>query len=111
MARITHVKRAQQRFKTVPVLDDAGNQKSTPVMLLRGAELGVAELVQKTTKDGRPIVRKLTIEDPDQPLPPEECDFCHEPIAVGTAYKYTAGIIRRTRHESCPTWPPFTGSI
>jgi hypothetical protein len=99
MARILHVKAAQQRYKTVPVLDENGQQKQSPVVLSSGR--------QKLTKTGQPVFRKLTIEDPAQPLPPEVCDFCHESIAVGTPYKYTAGIIKRSRHEACPTWPPF----
>ena len=35
MARITHVKKAQQRYKTVPVMNDDGTQKQVPVMTRR----------------------------------------------------------------------------
>lgn len=103
MARITHVKKAQQRYETVPVIDPAtGVQKVSPVTAKDGAP--------KTTKRGKEIVRRLTVEDRSRPLPPRKCDSCSEEIAVGTPYKWIApksgpyGGTKRFRHESCPTW-------
>jgi hypothetical protein len=107
MARVTHVKKAQQRFATVPVIDPETNEpKRTPVM--KNGE-------QKTTKRGKPVFMTVTARDKTKPLPPERCDYhaCPVPdrvIAVGTAYKWIQpksgpyGGRRLTRHESCPTW-------
>jgi hypothetical protein len=102
MARVTHVKKAQQRYETVPVIDPETQQpKKTPVM--RNGE-------QRTTKRGKPIEMTVTVVDKTKPLAPYECDFCHQEIAVGTPYKHISpksgpyGGTKRTRHEKCPTW-------
>jgi hypothetical protein len=102
MARITHVKRAQQRYRTVPVLNDDGTQRTVPVMRANGT--------QKTTKHGRPVVMRVTREDRSQPLPPYTCDHCRQPIEVGTPYKHISpksgpyGGRTLRRHAGCPTW-------
>ncbi len=106
MARVTHVKKAQQRYEMVPVLDEAtGVQKTVPVMGKGG--------VQKTSKSRRPVFMKLTIADKTKPLPPLRCDApnCTErDILVGTPYKHMSpksgpyGGRKLTRHETCPTW-------
>jgi hypothetical protein len=102
MARTTHVAKAQQRYETVPVIDpDTGEPKQTPVM--RNGE-------QRKTKKGKPIFMTVTTQDRSKPLPPYECDHCHQPIEVGTPYKHITpksgpyGGRKRTRHESCPGW-------
>lgn len=102
MPRVTHVAKAQQRYKTVPVIDEGtGKPKQTPVM--RNGE-------QRTTKHGRPVFRTVTVDDKSQPLPPYTCDSCHNPIEIGTPYKHITpksgpyGGYKRTRHASCPTW-------
>jgi len=102
MARTMHVKKAQQRYKTKPVIDPAtGEPKRTPVM--KGDK-------QKTTKRGTPVFMSVTERDLDKPLPPYKCDFCQQPIEIGTPYKYidiktsTYGSMKKTRHESCPQW-------
>lgn len=102
MARTTHVKKAQQRYKTMPVIDPAtGEQKKTPVM--RNGE-------QRKTKKGKLVFLSITEADKTQPLPPETCTACHKPIEVGTAYKWIQpksgpyGGRRMARHESCPGW-------
>jgi hypothetical protein len=83
MARITHVKKAQQRFKTVPVIDpETGEQKVTPVLRKDGTP--------KTTKTGRAIVRRVTTEDKSQPLPNRRCGKCGTEIKVGDPYKWVA---------------------
>jgi hypothetical protein len=105
MARIIYVKKAQQRYKTVPVLDENGNQKTVPVMRRDG-------VTPKTTKTGRAITRRLTMEDKTQPLPPRRCEVCRQDIAVGTPYKWVApksgpyGGSKRYRCGTCPSWKP-----
>jgi hypothetical protein len=100
MARVTHVKKAQQRFETVPVLDEDGKPKRTPVM---------QNGKQKVSKRG-PVFMAVTVADPTRPLPPYTCDYCHEAIKVGDPYKHVTpksgpyGGRKRTRHEKCPTW-------
>jgi len=102
MARVTHVKRAQQRYETVPVIDpETQEPKRTPVM---------RDGVQRTTKRGKPIFMTVTAEDRSKPKPLYDCDFCKKPIEIGTPYKHITpksgpyGGRKRTRHESCPTW-------
>jgi hypothetical protein len=101
MARVTHVKKAQQRYATVPVLDDDGNPKKTPVM---------KDGVQKTTKKGKAVFMTVTVQDRSKPLPAYTCDSCGTEIAVGTPYKHITpksgpyGGTKKTRHESCPSW-------
>ncbi|MDE1904874.1 MAG: hypothetical protein KGH75_00300 [Rhodospirillales bacterium] len=101
MARVTHVKKAQQRYVTVPVIDPAtGEPVRTPVM---------KNGVQRTTKTGKPVTRTQVREDHDQPLPLLTCDACREPIQIGTPYKWVEvkrsyGGTRYNRHEACPDW-------
>jgi hypothetical protein len=102
MARVTHVKKAQQRYAMVPVLDENGEQKKTPVMRSNGT--------QKTTKSGKLVFRSISIEDRTQPLPPHTCGACRQPIEVGQPYKHISpksgpyGGATLRRHESCPDW-------
>lgn len=104
MARIHYVKSAQQRYRTVPVLDEDGNQKTTPVMRKNGTP--------KTTKRGKEITRRVTVEDRTQPLPPRNCQKCGKTIEVGTPYKWTKiksgpyGGQMLVRCGACPTWMP-----
>jgi hypothetical protein len=105
MPRVNHVKRAQQRYATKPVIDPAtGEQKTTPVMNRRTGE-------PKATKTGRPVVLRVTERDLERPLPMPKCDAptCSHPereIAVGSAYKWIepSGQRVRNRHADCPTW-------
>lgn len=99
MPRINHVKKAQQRYATVPILDEQGQQKRVPMMSTRTGE-------QKVSKHGRPVNIGLTQRDTDNPLPMPTCDFCQEEIEVGTPYKWIEphGSGVRNRHEACPTW-------
>ncbi len=96
MAKITHVAKAQQRYKMVPVTDAEGNQMTAPVA--------------RTTKRGAAVTRKLTVPDRTQPLPPHRCDSCGKDIEVGTSYKHISprsgpyGGRTLYRHEGCPTW-------
>ena len=102
MPTITHVKKAQQRYAMVPVCNPDGTPKQTPVMRGDGT--------QKTTKRGALVFMTVTVADKTKPQPLDTCDFCHQPIEVGTPYKHITpksgpyGGHKRTRHESCPTW-------
>lgn len=102
MARVTYVKKAQQRYQMVPVIDPAtGQQKQTPVMDRNGQ--------QKVSKRG-PVFMKVTKEDRSKPLPPRKCENCGNEIAVGTPYKHISpksgpyGGRTRYRCGDCPTW-------
>jgi hypothetical protein len=103
MAQVTYVKKAQARYKMVPVIDPAtGEQKVTPVMRADGTP--------KVTKHGHQVVMRQTVADRTQPLPPLVCEFCNEPIEVGTPYKHVSpksgpyGGYQRNRHKDCPGW-------
>lgn len=115
MARVTYVKKAQQRFATVPVIDPAtGEQKQTPVMRTRkgvsqdGTPTEVTE--QKTTKTGRPVFMKVTRSDKSQPLPNRTCGKCGKEIEVGQPYKHISpksgpyGGATLYRCDTCPAW-------
>jgi hypothetical protein len=99
MARVTHVKKAQQRYHTKPVIDPAtGQQKVTPVLRKDGSP--------KLTKGGRAVVLRVTERDLDRPKPLLRCDSCGENIQLGTPYKWVEphGRGQLTRHAGCPTW-------
>lgn len=102
MARVTYVKKAQQRYATVAVKGEDGNVKTVAVTRKDGSA--------KTTKKGRAIVRHLSVSDKSQPLPNHTCDKCGKEIEVGQPYKWVApksgpyGGSKRFRCEACPTW-------
>lgn len=109
MARITHVKKAQQRYERVPVLDEDGQPKRTPVMDRRTGK-------QKVSKRG-PVFMDVTVDDRTKPKPNLRCDFpgCGvgpQPgqIVPGQAYKHITpksgpyGGTQRNRHEEHPSW-------
>lgn len=107
MARITHVKKAQQRFATVPVTDAEGKVIRTPVIDKRTGE-------QKVSKRG-PVFMTKTAPDKTNPLPELRCDFpgCTingGKIAVGTPYKHISpksgpyGGQQKNRHAEHPSW-------
>lgn len=106
MPKITSVKKAQQRYQMVPVLDDDGNPKRVPVMGRDGQ--------QKKTKFGKPVTKAITVADKSQPLPDLKCDFpgCDINgglIAVGTPYKHMTphGSAQKSRHAEHPNWNPW----
>lgn len=96
MPRITYVKKAQQRYERVPVLDESGNAKQVPV--------------SRVTKTGRPVFKAVTIADKTKPLPNHRCDKCGGEIKVGDPYKWIApksgpyGGTKKYRCEDCPNW-------
>lgn len=102
MARITHVKHAQQRYEMVPVLNEDGSTKVKGVTNKDGSP--------KLTKRGREIVQRKTQKDKTKPLPPENCGKCNKPIEVGSPYKWIAprsgpyGGRRLVRCGECPSW-------
>ena len=106
MARITHIKKAQQRYAQVVVTDDDGQPKKSPVMV-RNRD---GELVQKTTKRGAPVFVTLKVADKTQPLPNRKCEKCGNEITVGSPYKYVSpksgpyGGRTSYRCEACPNW-------
>ena len=106
MARITHIKKAQQRYAQVVVTNEDGTPKKSPVMV-KGRD---GELVQKTTKRGAPVFVTLKVADKTQPLPNRKCERCGNEITVGSPYKYVSpksgpyGGRTRYRCASCPNW-------
>jgi hypothetical protein len=107
MARITRVAKAQQRYKTVPVLGEDGQPVKTPVINKRTGE-------QKVSKRG-PVFMTKTVADKDQPLDLLRCDFhgCDingGKIAIGTPYKHISpksgpyGGRQLNRHAEHPDW-------
>lgn len=100
MPRIKYVKKAQQRYGTKPVLDEAGQQVKVPLKSKRTGE-------QLKDKHGNLRWQRQSVRDLDKPLPMPKCDFCHEEIAVGDAYaiaplKY--GKKYRHTGKGHPTW-------
>lgn len=102
MARVNHVMRAQQRYEMVPKLDADGNQVVTAVTRKNGEA--------KTTKKGRAIERKVTVEDRTKPLPMPKCGRCGVTIEVGQPYKWVKtksgpyGGATLIRCKPCPSW-------
>src|SRR3954454_15970930 len=103
MPRVTPVAKAQQRYETVPVLDETGQPKRVPVI-----DKSTGEQKMPRANNGRrarPIFMTLTVQDKTKPLPPEECDFCHQPIEIGTPYKWiqpktsASSGAKRSRHK------------
>lgn len=105
MARIHYVKAAQQRYKMVPTIAPAtGEPQTIPVRRKDGSP--------KTTRTGKPIVRRLTHPDPTQPLPMPKCGKCGNEIEVGAPYKWVKtksgpyGGTVKYRCSTCPVWRP-----
>ena len=102
MPRVNHVKKAQQRYKTVPVLDENGQPTYRVLQRKRPTKRGSMESRQR-----------ITVADKSQPLPPLRCDFPGCPTGVivpGEAYKWIKpksgpyGGSQKNRHESHPSW-------
>lgn len=102
MARVTFVKKAQQRFAMVPVLDAEGQPVRTPVIDKRTGQ-------QKVSKRG-PVFMTQTVADKTKPLPNETCGKCGKEIKPGDPYKWIQpksgpyGGRRLVRCAECPTW-------
>lgn len=104
MARIYFVKRAQQRYATLPVIDEeTGQQKKVP--LTRNGK-------QLVNKSGSPRFLRLTVRDLTRPLPMPRCDYPECPdreIKPGTPYRYVDLKVGGTkyRHAEHPSWQPW----
>lgn len=102
MARVTHVKRARQRYKMVPTLDESG--QPIKVQVLRG------DGQPKLSRKGRPIFQTQSTPDKTQPLPNRHCGRCNVEIKPGDPYKWIAprsgpyGGRKLYRCGACPTW-------
>lgn len=105
MARTTYVEHARPRFRTVPVLNEDGTPKVTPVLRKDGTP--------RVTKSGRPVTRRVTVEDKSRPLPLRTCESCGKVIEIGSPYKWVKpksgpyGGSMRVRCRTCPTWQPW----
>jgi hypothetical protein len=119
MPRVNFVKKAQQRYAMVPVIDpETGQPKRVKVMVTKSVrqEDGSYEKVQvpKTNKRGIETSRRITIADKDKPLPNLRCDFpgCdidNREILPGTPYKFISvkrqyGGVQYNRHAAHPSW-------
>lgn len=104
MARVTHVQKAQPRFKTVPVLGDDGKPLVRQLMRADGTP--------KLTRKGAPIFQKVTVADKTKPLPNDKCGKCGKEIKPGDPYKWVKpksgpyGGTKRVRCQACPSWRP-----
>ncbi len=102
MARITYVKKAQQRYATKPVLGEDGKPLRTPVIDKRTGQ-------QKVSKRG-PVFMTQTRPDKTKPLPNNVCGNCRNEIKVGDPYKHISpksgpyGGVTLYRCDACPTW-------
>ena len=103
MARVTFVKKAQQRYATNPVLNPDGTPRRTPMINKRTGQ-------QKVTKTGRPVFLTVTAADRARPLPMPTCGRCGRTIEVGQPYKHISpksgpyGGRTLYRCGACPTW-------
>lgn len=104
MARVTHVKSAQQRYRMIPLLDDDGKQVIRTAVRKRPTKAG------KTESNVR-----ATVADRNQPLDPLSCDMpgcqiTEGKILPGQPYKWVKpksgpyGGRQRNRHESHRSW-------
>lgn len=110
MARVTYVKRAQQRYETKPVIDPAtGKQKVVPVLRKDGSPKMTKS---KAGRPGRPVVMRVTEADKSRPKPNYHCEKCGTEITVGSPYKWIKpksgpyGGRMRVRCMTCPNWRP-----
>lgn len=109
MPKITHVKRAQPRFETKPVLDPEGRPVKIPLTNSDGSPKMTRA---KGGRPARPMFITKTVRDLENPKPLPRCDYpgCPDPqIKAGQAYKHmkvklTYGGRVYNRHEEHPNW-------
>lgn len=98
MAQIHRVARAQQRYATVPVIDETTGQQK------------VITTTRTSARNGRQVLMRVTRADKDHPLDPESCERCRAVIEPGMPYKWIKpksgpyGGARRVRCTTCPDW-------
>lgn len=107
MARVTHVKKAQQRYETKPVLDETGQ----PVKIALTKADGSPKMTSaKRGRTPRPVFITKTEPDKTRPKPLHTCGKCGETIQVGQPYKWIKpksgpyGGRLMVRCGTCPTW-------
>lgn len=89
MARVNHVKAAEQRYATVPVLDDNGEQVWRTLHRKDGTP--------KTNKRGEPVRQRVTKKDTTRPLPNRKCGRCGKEIEPGMPYLWWANKLPNAR--------------
>lgn len=105
MARVTYVKKAQQRYETRPVLDEHGQ----PVKIALTKKDGTPKTTS-AKKGSRPIFITKTVADKTRPKPNHVCGKCRTEIQPGQPYKWIKpksgpyGGRLMVRCDSCPTW-------
>lgn len=103
MAQITFVKKAQQRYTQIDVLNEDGTPQRTQMMDSRTGR-------PKVTKTGAFQYMPVRVRDLENPLPMPVCDKCSETIKVGSPYKHVSpktgpyGGATRFRCGDCPAW-------
>lgn len=108
MARVTHVKRAQQKYHTKPVLDADGKPVKIALTKRDGSPKMTSSKGGKRTP--RPVFITKTEPDKTRPKPLETCGKCGTTIQVGDPYKWIKpksgpyGGRRMVRCAKCPTW-------
>lgn len=113
MARITRVKKAQQRFHTKPVLDAKGNPVKIALTNRDGSPKMTSSKGGKRTP--RPVFITKTVADKTRPKPNLRCDFpgCTidgGEILPGTSYMWIKpksgpyGGHQKNRHDAHPAW-------
>lgn len=107
MARVTHVKKAQQRYETRPVLDADGK----PVKIALTRADGTPKMTSaKRGRTPRPVFITKTEPDKTRPKPLHKCGKCGTTIEVGQPYKWIKpksgpyGGRLMVRCGPCPTW-------
>lgn len=108
MARVTHVKKAQQRYETRPVLDADGQPVKIPLTGKDGTPKMTSAKGGKRTS--RPVSITKTVADKSRPKPLHVCGKCQTTIQVGQPYKWIKpksgpyGGRLMVRCGPCPTW-------
>lgn len=107
MARVTYVKKAQQRYETKPVLDAEGK----PVKIALTRKDGSPKMTSaKRGRTPRPVFITKTEPDKSRPKPLHKCGKCGVTIEVGQPYKWIKpksgpyGGRLMVRCGTCPTW-------
>lgn len=108
MARVTHVKKAQQRYETRPVLDENGQPVKIALTKADGSPKMTSSKGGKRTP--RPVFITKTEPDKTRPKPNHTCGKCGTEILPGMPYKWIKpksgpyGGRLMVRCGPCPTW-------
>lgn len=108
MARVTFVKKAQQRYETRPVLDDKG--QPIKIALTKGDGSPKMTSSKGGKRTPRPVFITKTEPDKTRPKPNYQCGKCQAEILPGQPYKWIKpksgpyGGRLMVRCGTCPTW-------